>query len=239
MISSDVTGVIGAMEVEIESLAAAMEDRREERVGDLLFYSGMLSGRRAVVVRSGIGKVNAARCTQALIDRYAPARIINTGIAGGLLPGLKVGDIVVAGGLVQHDFDVSAFGYAPGYMFSGDRDKPTVYPADEALSALLHDTAAELAGAERVRRGTIASGDQFIAGSEAKSRIYESFGAAAAEMEGAAIAQVAFLAGVPFTVIRAISDLADGSASESYDAFERETAMTSAAILKEALRRLP
>ena len=106
--------IIGAMDSEIASLLEAMEERREEAHWGLTFYLGRLEGRNIVLVKCGIGKVNAARCTQILLDLYAPSALLHTGIAGGIGPGLKVGDAVIAQGLIQHDFDVTAFGYARG-----------------------------------------------------------------------------------------------------------------------------
>ena len=230
-------GIIAAMDSEMKSLASAMISRREEKIYGLIFYSGMLSGQPVVLVKCGIGKVNAARCAQILIDRYAPKAIINTGIAGGILPGLHIGDVVVASGLLQHDFDVSAFGHAKGYLCTGENDQePTVFHSDERLSDALSEAVAALLGKERLRRGIIATGYQFISSSDKKAVIHELFGAAAAEMEGCAIAQTAFLCGVPFAVVRTISDLADGTASESYASFEEAAAKVSAEMVIQALK---
>ena len=229
-------GIIGAMDSELSLLLASMEQRAQEAHSGLVFHTGLLGGRRVVLVKAGIGKVNAARCTQLLIDQYHPAAILNTGIAGGLAPGLQVGDIVVADGLVQHDFDVTAFGHAKGYLCTGgDSSVPTVFRADRQLSGALTAAAQAVLGAEKVHAGLIATGDQFISGREKKAELYELFHASAAEMEGCAIAQVAALSGVPFAVIRAISDLADGTAAESYDTFEQQAADHSAKTVKRAL----
>lgn len=229
-------GIIGAMDSELSLLLAAMEQREQAEYFGLIFHTGLLGGRRVVLVKAGIGKVNAARCTQLLIDQYHPAAIINTGIAGGLAPGLQVGDIVVADGLVQHDFDVTAFGHVRGYLCTGgDSSVPTMFRADRQLSEALTAAAQAVLGAEKVHTGLIATGDQFISGREKKAELYELFHASAAEMEGGAIAQVAALSGVPFAVIRAISDLADGTAAESYDTFEHQAANHSAETVKQAL----
>ena len=229
-------GIIGAMDSELSLLLAAMEQREQTEQFGLTFHTGLLGGRRVVLVKAGIGKVSAARCTQLLIDRYHPAAIINTGIAGGLAPGLRVGDLVVAEGLVQHDFDVTAFGHAKGYLCTGgDSRVPTVFRADRQLSAALVAAAQAVLGEERVHTGLIATGDQFISGRERKAELFETFHAAAAEMEGGAIAQVAALSGVPFAVIRAISDLADGTAAASDDAFEQQAANHSAETVQRFL----
>lgn len=229
-------GIIGAMDSELSLLLAAMEQRAQAEHFGLTFHTGLLGDRRVVLVKAGIGKVNAARCTQLLIDQYHPAAIINTGIAGGLASGLHVGDIVVADGLVQHDFDVTAFGHAKGYLCTGGDDRvPTIFRADRQLSEALAAAAQAVLGAERVHTGLIATGDQFISGREKKAELFELFRASAAEMEGGAIAQVAVLSGVPFAVIRAISDLADGTAAEFYDTFEQQAADHSAETVKQAL----
>lgn len=216
-------GVIGAMDSELAALIAALTQPAQETVQGLVFRTGRLGAREVVLVRCGIGKVSAARCTQVLIDRFAPGAVINTGIAGGLASGLAVGDIVVADGLVQHDFDAA----------------PTVFAPDAVLSALLAQTAGNAIGAQRVHRGLVATGDQFISGAAAKAAIRRAFPAAmAAEMEGGAVAQAASMSGVPFAVVRAISDLADGTAAASFEQFEQHAADASAAAVLQALALL-
>lgn len=232
-------GIIGAMDSELETLLAAMTEKKQETLYGLAFTTGTLDGCAVVLVKAGIGKVNAARCTQLLIDRFSPSAIVNTGIAGGLAPGLSVGDVVVAAGVLQHDFDVTAFGHAKGYLCTGGDDTAaTVFPADEALSGCFAAAAQAILGEGHVHRGLIATGDQFISGAEHKSALYSEFRAMAAEMEGGAIAQVAAMDGVPFAVIRSISDLADGTAADSFDTFEKHAADASAAALRQALRTL-
>lgn len=229
-------GLIAAMDSELERLIGALDGRAEQVVHGLRFYTGTLRARPVVLLRCGIGKVNAARGAQILIDTFAPAAIINTGVAGGLAPGLHVGDTVVATGLVQHDFDVTAFGHVRGYLCTGEDDtKPTVFHADAALCAALTDAAQTVLGAAHVHAGIIATGDEFVSGAARKADLRETFGAAAAEMEGGAIAQVAQMSGVPFAVLRAISDLADGTAAESFDTFEAAAANASADTLLRAL----
>ena len=232
-------GIIGAMDSELSLLLASMEQRNQEILYGLSFHTGILYGRQLVLVKAGIGKVNAARCTQLLIDHYHPAAIINTGIAGGLAPGLQVGDIVVAEGLVQHDFDVTAFGHAKGYLCTGENPHvPTIFCTDKQLSDILVKAAKIILCSEKLHTGLIATGDQFISGHARKAVLYDTFHALATEMEGGAIAQVAALSGVPFAVIRAISDLADGTAAGSYDVFEQQAANNSAATVKQALHLL-
>lgn len=229
-------GVIGAMESEIKRLLAKMGDCQvDERYG-LRFYVGELAGQRLVLVKSGVGKVMAARCAQMLIDFYAPDYLVNTGVAGGLSAHLRVGDIVLGAELLQHDFDITAFGYAKGNVNDDEhKSDATLFCADETLLRLAQEAGA---GEHRVLRGRIATGDVFVAGKEAKAAITAQFAADAAEMEGAAIAQVAEACGVPFLVIRAISDLADGSATESFDTFEQQTADVSAQLLEKLAEKL-
>ena len=232
-------GIIGAMDIEIAKLTAALDEVQEELVAGLTFYVGKLKARPVIVVKSGIGKVNAARCTQVMIDRYGVDYIINTGIAGGLDPSLAIGDIVIAQGLVQHDFDISAFGYAKGYLATGiNKDQPTLFLPDETVSKQLEDSAAELISRTKIKKGLIATGDQFISKRDKKEELRVDFSAMAAEMESCAIAQVASLNNIPFAIIRAISDLADGTAAESYEVFEREAAELSAEILEHLLTKL-
>ena len=224
-------GIIGAMDSELETMLVAMTEKKQETLYGLAFTTGTLDGCAVVLVKAGIGKVNAARCTQLLIDRFSPSAIVNTGIS--------VGDVVVATGVLQHDFDVTAFGHAKGYLCTGGDDTAaTVFPADEALSGCFAAAAQAILGEGHVHRGLIATGDQFISGAEHKSALYSEFRAMAAEMEGGAIAQVAAMDGVPFAVIRSISDLADGTAADSFDTFEKHAADASAAALRQALRAL-
>ena len=227
-------GVIGAMDSELAALIAALTQPAQETVQGLVFRTGRLGAREVVLVRCGIGKVSAARCTQVLIDRFAPGAVINTGIAGGLASGLAVGDIVVADGLVQHDFDAAPIGFVRGCVCMGDPGAPTVFAPDAVLSALLAQTAGNAIGAQRVHRGLVATGD-----AAAKAAIRRAFPAAmAAEMEGGAVAQAASMSGVPFAVVRAISDLADGTAAASFEQFEQHAADASAAAVLQALALL-
>ena len=236
-------GIIAAMKIEAEHIVAAMEDARTETVGGIEFTIGKIrrgpdewtggEGAEAEVVCAvcGIGKVNAAMCAQAMILRYAPARIINTGVAGSLSPELGVGDVVIASDVVQHDFDTTAFGDPPGLipglntvkMHCSDRLR--ISELKNAAEAALRGTGA------KVFDGVIASGDRFVADPETKKRIVERFGAAACEMEGGAIGQVCAANGVPFAVIRTMSDSADGGAVDDYPAFAKKAAEISAKIV--------
>lgn len=228
-------GIMCALDIEISDIVAMLNNRRDDIYRGHTFHLGTIKGIEVVLIKCGIGKVNAARGAQMLIDRYEVDVLLNSGIAGGLSPRLSISDVVLGSKLVHHDFDVTAFGYAAGNMcMEEDSDKPTVFKADEEIISELMKAATKVTGSEeKVRCGNIASGDKFVASSEDKRRIYEQFAADAVEMEGAAVAQTAYYAGVPFAVIRVISDLADGTAPESYNKFDVEAAKLSAAVIYE------
>ncbi len=236
MKSTEIFGIIGAMESEVKQLAERMTETETVEYCGRIFYSGILGGQRVVVSQSGIGKVCAAGCAQILIDRFKITKLINIGIAGGVGEGLHVGDLVVGVALCQHDFDTSLFGHCKGNFGTDPQDQPTLFRADSEMAETMKRVAAEKIGSESVREGIIASGDQFICDGDIKRRIRDDFRAAAVEMEGGAIAQTASMANVPFLVLRAISDLADGSATESFEAFEIETANLCATVLENFLR---
>ena len=234
-----IIGVIGAMESEIRHLREKMESPITESRAGLTFYRGNVGKNELVLVQSGVGKVNAARTAQVLIDRYAPDYLINTGIAGGLGDGLHVGDFVIGAELVQHDFDLTKFGYPKGVVPGfGDGKSPFRFQADTGLVDAFFGSALQYLSGENVRKGCIASGDVFVADAEMKGQIKQLFSADAVEMEGAAIAQVAVANGVPFVVVRAISDLADGTATASFEAFEQQTAVLSAKIVGKCVSKL-
>lgn len=234
-------GIIGAMDSEVRYLIGCLTESNTEKIYGMEFAWGKLCGVPVVVTKCGIGKVNAARCTQYLIDRFNPRAVINTGIGGSVDPDLGVGDALIADGLVQHDFDVTALGYAKGYMCTGkDKDKPTLMIPDSGISAALTEAARRILGGKgvRVAQGKVATGDLFVADPGARTEIRNLFGASVAEMEGGSIAQVAQAAGVPFAVLRVVSDTADGHAPASFDKFEIETARRSASVIEEFLRGL-
>ncbi len=229
-------GIIGAMDCEVDKLKSKLTDIKEIKKGELLINTGKLHGHNVIVVKSGVGKVNAALCTQYIIDKFEPDYIINTGIAGGLASGLKVGDIVVGTELVQHDFDVSCIGYAKGYMCTGiNPDKPTIFYSDKTLIKEFEEAAK---GKFNVHTGVIASGDTFVSDKNKKHEIKETFNAAAVEMEGCAIAQAASKNGVPFVIVRAISDLADDTAAQDHEFVETEMAELSSSTIESLLERL-
>ncbi len=231
-------GIIGAMDVEVAILLENMKNAEKTTLHGRDFYKGEVGGKKVVVAKCGIGKVAAAVCAQTLIDLFNVTAVINTGIAGGVFEGLKVGDIVVSTKAVQHDFNVMEFGYARGYMCTGGNNScPTQYTADEFLRKTVVKCA-EKTLKNGVHEGVIATGDLFVADAVTKQKIKEKFGAYATEMEGGAIAQTCVLNEIPFVIIRAISDLADGSASDSYEKFEREAAENCANLVISCLEKL-
>ena len=211
-------GIIGAMEVEIAILKEKMEDVRIIKKASMEFYEGTLAGKKVVVVRSGIGKVNAGICAQILVDVFSVDAIINTGIAGSLNKDINIGDIVLSTDVVQHDMDATGFGYRKGQI---PQMPVFFFNADEKLRRLAAEVCKEVNPDIQVFEGRIASGDQFVCAQDVKNGIVAEFSAYATEMEGAAIGQAAYLNEVPFLIIRAISDKADGSAQMDYSEFEK------------------
>lgn len=226
-------GIIGAMEVEIDILKQRMTDRNEVRHSSMNFYTGLLEGVPTVMVVCGVGKVNAAVCTQILCDWFHITHLVNTGIAGSLCIGQDIGDLVISWDAVHHDFDCTTFGYPIGMV----PNMPIGYPADSILQFYANGAACAVHPGH-VRVGRIASGDQFISDIESKNTVLRRTGALCVEMEGAAIAQTAYINRVPFVIIRSISDKADGSAGQDYNAFEKQAAERSAQVVVEMAKRL-
>ena len=227
-------GIIGAMESEIHLLRKELEETvMTQRAAGMDFTGGILAARMVVIAYSGVGKVNAAACTQAMIDRFHPRLIINTGIAGAAREGLKIGDVVISTDAVQHDVDVSALGYAPGCIPGTRGLVADPYSISKALACIR-----KMEPGTAVVAGRVASGDQFVAGGEAREKIMSLFTPACIEMEGAAIAQVASKNGIPFLIIRIMSDNADGGAVKDYRAFEKEAADRLQKMVKEIIKEL-
>ncbi len=225
-------GIIGAMDVEVECLKRDMELDREMKKAGMVFCEGSLKGQQVVVVRSGIGKVNAAVCTQILVDEFGVDGVINTGIAGSLNAWIDIGDIVISTDVVHHDMDAVNFGYEPGQI---PQMEVFSFAADEAMAALAEQVCHEVNPEIQVFRGRVVSGDQFIADKAVKERLISQFHGFCTEMEGAAIAQTAYLNQVPFVIIRAISDKADDSASEDYPTFEKKAVEHSVRLVERFL----
>lgn len=227
-------GIIGAMELEVAILKNLMQVNAITKKAGMDFYDGALEGKPVVVVRCGFGKVNAGMCVQILADLFHVTHIINLGVAGSLNPKLDIGDILISEKALQHDMDVSPLGYDPGQIPEIDT---FAFSADKAMI----DTA--VAACKRVNpdigilTGLVVSGDQFISSREVKDRLVAMFHGDCAEMEGAAVAQASYLNGLPFVIIRAISDKADDSAGEmDFPAFEKQAAENGAKLTVEFVR---
>ncbi|WP_455029898.1 5'-methylthioadenosine/adenosylhomocysteine nucleosidase [Neisseria sp.] len=226
--------VVGAMEQEIELLRESMADVKHVSFGKFSAYEGELAGKRTVLVLSGIGKVNAAVSTSWVIHQFAPDCVINTGSAGGLGKGLKVGDVVIGETVAHHDVDVTAFGYVWGQV----PQLPAVFESDSNLIRQAEKAAQVFDGAA-VTQGLIVSGDRFVHSSEGVAEIRSHFPEVkAVEMEAAAIAQTCHQLEVPFVIIRAVSDSADEKADISFEEFLKTAAVSSAKMVTEIIKSL-
>ena len=221
-------GIIGAMDVEVATLKDAMENKTEKTVAGSVYCEGTLENLSVVIVQCGIGKVNAALCVQVLCDCFGVTHIVNTGIAGSLNAKLDIGDFVISNEAVYHDFDVSVLGYQIGQV---PGLAVRAFPADRLLMEMAFKAADSLCPGH-VQIGTVASGDQFVCSKEQKQAIIEKTGGLCTEMEGAAIAHTAWKNGVPFVVIRTISDKADDSAEMDYPTFEAIAAKRCAEVTR-------
>lgn len=223
-------GIIGAMSAEVDKLISLLENHERELVSGIEFNTGVIYDKNVVIARCGIGKVFAAICAEAMILRYMPTLVVNTGVGGAVSSSLRPLDIVFATRLCQHDMDTSPLGDPKG-LISGINK--VYFDADKRALDVLTARATELG--IRYTEGIVASGDRFIAAASDKENIRDSFGAVCCEMEGAAIAQVAYVNNTPFMVVRAISDSANGDAEMDYMTFlpkaaELSTALTLALI---------
>lgn len=228
-------GIIGAMDEEIISLKRKMELKETKQVASMDFYIGMIGNQEVVLVRCGIGKVNAAVCTQVLIDHFEVKYIINIGVAGGLHPNINIGDIVISSDTVEHDMDASAVGNPKGEI---PRMNKTYFEADQRLVEIAQEAAQKVRGEHQVFIGRIASGDQFISSIKVKEAIYSTFTAYCAEMEGAAIAHTCYLNQIPFVIIRAISDKADHSAEVNFEEFVDMAARNASKMIESILMQI-
>lgn len=226
---AEVMGIIGAMDVEVASLKEAANATKATELAGMEFCEGTLGEKKVVIVKCGMGKVNAGICAHTLINDFGCTKIINTGVAGSLDNQIDIGDIVVSVDAVQHDFTVEAIGFAKGEIpYTG----LYAFPADEAMRAAAVNAVKEAAPEINVFEGRICSGDQFISTKEQKDKIISDFGGLCCEMEGAAIAQACYLNHTPYVVIRAISDKPDETEIVAYKDFEAEAAAHCAEIVQ-------
>ena len=237
--NNDLIAVIAAMECEILKFKSLLKNIEEIKYGQFTFFKGEFYGKNIVIAKSGVGKVAGAICTQIIIDRFNPSLIINTGVAGGLGKDIKVGDIVIAEKLVQHDFDATVLGYAKGYICNGINPKePTYFYSDKNLTEKIKSIISKETFDLNFHFGTVASGDMFVSNVEKKEEIKKLFGAYAVEMEGAAIAQTAVLNNIPFIVLRAVSDNADSSDIDKYQITESDIAEISANVVQNLIKNI-
>lgn len=226
-------GIIFAMEEELKELLKYLNIEKEYNIFDLKFYEGKISNVDCILVKSGVGKVNAARTTQILIDNIQVDYIFNIGVAGGVSEILKVGDIVIGQSLVQHDFDITAFNHEKGYI-----PEVGVYiNSDEYLCRLANDV---LYNEENINvvSGVIASGDIFCTELKMGQKINTKFNALCVEMEGASIAQICYLSHIPFLVLRSISDTPNNDNVITYEEFLESSSKNIAKAMNKILEKL-
>lgn len=225
-------GIIAAMKEEMQEIKKIMQEIEEIKIKELIFFRGKINNNNVILVEAGIGKVNAARVTQLMIDKFEIEKIINVGSAGSANNELKIGDIVIGKRLVQHDFDITAFGHPKGFITNIGQ----YVESDSELISKMEQTILKLSQNEfKIKIGTIASGDIFCTEPKMKEKIRTKFNADAIEMEGAAIAQVCKLNEIPFIVIRSISDNPDGKNEITFDQFLEKASKRCAEIINKFL----
>ena len=223
-------GIIAAMKEEMQEIKKIMAEIKEKNIYELIFLEGKINNKNVVLVESGVGKVNAARTTQILIDKFKVEAVINVGSAGCANSELEIGDIVIGKTLVQHDFDITAFGHPKGFISNVGKN----VESDSKLIEVMEQTILKLQDKEfKIKVGTIASGDIFCTEKTMKDKIRTKFNADAIEMEGSAIAQVCKLDNIPFIVIRSISDNPNGSNNITFEQFLEKASKRCAQIIKD------
>lgn len=225
-------GIIFAMEEELVELKKYFEYLKTYTIFELTFYEGIINDTKCFLVESGVGKVNSARTTQILIDNFKVDYIFNIGVAGGVSKDLNVGDVVIGERLVQHDFDITAFNHEKGYV-----PNVGVYLESDSYLVRLAENSSKENGT-RIITGTIASGDIFCTENWMAEKINKKFNALCVEMEGASIAQVAYLSHIPFLIIRSISDVPDNNNVVTYNDFLESSCKTVAKIMKNIIDKL-
>lgn len=225
-------GVIFAMEEELLALKKYVRIEKEYNIFDLKFYEGEMNDIRCILVQSGIGKVNAARTTQVLIDNFKINCIFNIGVAGAVCEDLNIGDIVIGEKLVQHDFDITAFNHEKGYIPNvGVYVYSDKYLLELAKKVIVKSNL-------KIFQGVIASGDIFCSDYMMGKKINDKFNALCVEMEGASIAQVCNLCNVPFLILRSISDVPNNDNVVTYDEFLSDSCEKVANVMNEMLFEL-
>ncbi|WP_072723987.1 5'-methylthioadenosine/adenosylhomocysteine nucleosidase [Tepidibacter thalassicus] len=228
-------GIIGAMDEEVDILKELMNIEETIEKASLKFYVGKLEDKSVILVRCGIGKVNAALCTQILISEFNVGAVINTGVAGALHDELDVFDIVISTDTLHHDFDVTAFGHELGII---PRMETSVFKADDRLVKIAYDSSVEIVKGHKVLKGRVVSGDIFVSNKEIKEKLVNQLNGYCTEMEGAAIGHTCYLNNVPFVIIRAMSDKADGSADVNFNEFVNKAAHNSKDIVLNMIKKI-
>lgn len=228
-------GIIGAMDEEVDILVDIMDIKETIEKASLKFYKGQIAKKDVVLVRCGIGKVNSALCAQILISEFNVDAVVNTGVAGALNNELDVFDIVISTDAIQYDFDTTVFGHKKGEI---PRMESSVFVADEKLVNLAYESSKEQVKNHKILKGRVVTGDRFISSKELKDELVNEFDAYCGEMEGASIAHVCYLNKVPFVIIRAMSDKADGSADVTYEEFVKDAAINSKDIVVNMLKSM-
>ncbi|MGI6604223.1 MAG: 5'-methylthioadenosine/adenosylhomocysteine nucleosidase [bacterium] len=226
-------GILGAMEIEVITLRHLMDQPNVFTHAGKTFYEGKVEGQPVVLSKADVGKVNAAVTAQILIDQGKVDAIVFTGVAGALDPQLAIHDLIVATAAQYHDVDVTVFGYQPGQV----PRMPTLFATDPELSLELVSACAT-AGVKNPHQGVILSGDTFIAEPQIRMELFHRFSAVAVEMEGAAIAQTCYLNSIPFALLRAVSDCANGTAPDDFRSFSKKAAETAAEVIAILCRRM-
>lgn len=224
--------ILGAMREEITPFLKKFPNHTQEEVGGNVFYKIPYNGHELILAYSKIGKVHSALSASTMILKFGCERLIFSGVAGGLSPKLKVGDLIIASKLCQYDVDITAFGHSLGFI----PESSLYIDSDSALNGIAKEVAKEKG--INLMEGVIASGDSFIASSEKKKWLIENFQADAVEMEGASVANVCHLLKVPFCILRSISDSADGEADVSFDEFLEHSAQVSADFVEAMLGKM-
>ncbi|MCR8641837.1 5'-methylthioadenosine/adenosylhomocysteine nucleosidase [Paenibacillus sp. N1-5-1-14] len=230
----DQIALIGAMNEEIELLLQAMDNVTQTKRAGIVFHTGIFHGKNVVVCRTGVGKVNAAVCTQILIDTFEVKSIIFTGVAGALDPELNIGDIVVSKECMQHDMDVTPLGFARGII---PYEEISIFQADPQLVELALASSSRLFPG-RSKHGRVLSGDQFVASREVVSQLHTELEGTCTEMEGASVAQVCSMNEIPFVIIRSMSDKADGSAHVNFGEFTVQASRNSFRMIEDIVKHL-
>lgn len=226
-------GIIGAMDEEIQNILEGMDSHTAKMKAGITYYNGVFNGYEIVLCKSGVGKVNASVCTQILIDEYSIEHIIFTGVAGAVHPELQIGDIVVSTDCVQHDMDVTALGFTLGEI---PFTEVSIFESDAGLVNLAIAASEDIVAGKKIMKGRILSGDQFIADRNKVKFLYEKFQGLCTEMEGAAVGQVCSMNGIPFVIIRSMSDQADGSADVNFQEFTKLASKNSYEIVNEMIK---